>query len=1529
MQITIIKKNKLSVFSLPEVVQGNYWITDYENGKKINLLNVEAKDGKWQLVSNQDAFITDKDGIMVPYAELKEYTFRMVKNNYKNESYYLYCSPVYDKTYKEYSIPASGVVTVGSDTGASITYKLGGIPLEACSILKKDGSYYVEIVGNTSVYVNQKMVVGSKKIEYGDVIFIFGLKIILMKKDGQDYLLVNNPAGLVDYDATFTNIVPVKSDFVDKNEELSDDTHSEINYFYRTPYFYKLLNKSTYSIDTPPGKHEEDKTPAMLTVGPMITMSMSSVIMLMSNISQVKNGQTDMRQTITSLAMSGGMLVSSLLWPMITRAYQKRTIKKDEKTRQKLYKNYIDSIEKHINSDLDAQRRSLFENNMSVTDCQKIIKEHDIKLWQRRVTDDNFLNLPVGIGNLPMQIEIKYPEEHFSLSQDNLLDIARELGKKERILNDVPVSFSFKDNIAAGIVGNPVINKEFVDRIVLQMMTNYSYDELKIVTFTSNDNEKEWEYMKVLPHSWNNDRSFRFFGSNNDEYREIMYVLEKIYNERRSDNRSEEKYATHYTIITDAPKSIDSYDFIKNVMASNKYYGFNVIMLVDKVSALPNECKNFIQVDKNECAIFSSVLNGATQTFKIDFSSTDDLFECAKELSNIPIDIKTEVESNLPDVYHFLEMYQVGKVEQLNVFERWRRNNPILSLAAPIGIGKGGEVINLDLHEKYHGPHGLIAGTTGSGKSEFIISYILSLAVNYHPNEVQMILIDYKGGSLTGAFANDMYYLPHLAGTITNLDGNELNRSLASIESEVKRRQREFNEARNLANESTMDIYKYQKLYREGRLKGKDPIAHLFIISDEFAELKEQQPEFMDKLISVARVGRSLGVHLILATQKPGGVVDQQIWSNTRFRVCLKVQEPSDSQEVIKKPDAAYLQKRGRFYLQVGTDEVYTLGQSTWTGGQYIPSPSFRKERNTAVNAINNIGFVTTTKDVEVETTGESLGEELPNVVKYICATAKEKKIKIKKLWLEKIPEKIYIDKLKEKYEFTKTEYYLNPIIGEYDDPDNQEQNVLTVPLSKLGNALVFGITGSGKEDFLSSLIYSCISSYTSNEVNFYIVDFGSETLRVFRNAPHVGDVIFLNDVDKLNNLFKMIYGELEKRKKEFVEYGGTYEDYIKRSEKKVPNLVIIVNNYEVFSENYEDLTEEIAKLSREAFKYGIYFVITANSEGAVRSRVRQNFNLTYVLQLNGDYDYSSILGNTHGKVPSKIKGRGLFKKDDIYEFQTAIIKEENSMDYIMEYTKELNNSASYKAKQVPVLPEVVDYEYAKDIVEKDLKKVFIGVNKNTLEPAFLNFEKQVINLVSSQDVENTNIFVSALVKELEYYNKFNICFVNATDIAFDRFKSSKYYTSEFNELVEKYCEYTQKVSEAYEKSGFSDKFTETLKKHVIFIFGVGEFLNKLSDDNKKKFEEIIHNNGTVKGVYFVLIDNADQLKSYAYDDWFKNGADTTKGVWVGSGVADQNLLRINRLTREANEEIPNDFGYIVNSSKAARVKLLASFDEK
>lgn len=422
-----------------------------------------------------------------------------------------------------------------------------------------------------------------------------------------------------------------------------------------------------------------------------------------------------------------------------------------------------------------------------------------------------------------------------------------------------------------------------------------------------------------------------------------------------------------------------------------------------------------------------------------------------------------------------------------------------------------------------------------------------------------------------------------------------------------------------------MDIYKYQQLYRDKVVT--EPVPHLFIISDEFAELKTQQPEFMEQLISAARIGRSLGVHLILATQKPSGVVDDQIWSNSKFRVCLKVQEKADSQDMIKCPDAAELSQTGRFYLQVGFNELFALGQSAWCGAEYVPTETVEKSIDSSIQVVDNLGRVLmNVKPSKKKVAQGSKIKQIVAIVKYLSDLATEEKIKVRPLWLDPIPAKVFVDELEIKYATKSKGTKLNPVVGEYDDPFNQKQGVLTVPFTDEGNCLIYGATGNGKSTFLTTLAYSLLKNHSADELNMYIMDFGSETLKMFEQAPQVGEIMVSADEEKIINFLKMLNKEIEKRKNLFSEYGGDYTSYCKNSDKTIPNIVVLLNNYSGFAEQFEDLQDVFTFLTRDGVKYGIYFAVTASTTNAVRYKTQQNFKTMLTMQLNDVTDYSIIV---------------------------------------------------------------------------------------------------------------------------------------------------------------------------------------------------------------------------------------------------------------------------------------------------------------
>ena len=416
------------------------------------------------------------------------------------------------------------------------------------------------------------------------------------------------------------------------------------------------------------------------------------------------------------------------------------------------------------------------------------------------------------------------------------------------------------------------------------------------------------------------------------------------------------------------------------------------------------------------------------------------------------------------DRISFLQMYKVGNVSELCIESHWDNNNSAKSLAAPIGVMAGGEVFSLDLHEAYHGCHGLVAGTTGSGKSEFLQAFILSLAINYSPKEIAFVLVDFKGGDMARPFMAKPFApaLPHLSATISNLSGNILYRALVSLEAEIKSRQRIFNEAAAALGVDKLDINSYHKYYKGGRLD--TPLPHLVIIIDEFAQLKTQQPDFLAQLINVAQVGRSLGIHLILATQKPSGIVDPQIMSNSRFRVCLKVADKQDSIDMISKPDAAMVKNPGRLYLQVGYDEIYECVQSGYSGADYVPTKTYMPDEEITVQMTDNTA--NPIHSAKIDLSGEKSDRtQLEAVVAEIVSLGQKKGIVAKPLWLDILPEKIALHTLR----LVKRDCVLQPSVW-LTMFVPKSKSPLTIDFAKTGHVGLYGASGTGKTTFLQTL---------------------------------------------------------------------------------------------------------------------------------------------------------------------------------------------------------------------------------------------------------------------------------------------------------------------------------------------------------------------------------------------------------------------------------------------------------------------------
>ena len=787
------------------------------------------------------------------------------------------------------------------------------------------------------------------------------------------------------------------------------------------------------------------------------------------------------------------------------------------------------------------------------------------------------------------------------------------------------------------------------------------------------------------------------------------------------------------------------------------------------------------------------------------------------------------------------------------------------------------------------------------------------MCINYSPYEVQFVLIDYKGGGLAGAFENREKgtKIPHLVGTITNLDTSEMNRTLVSIRSELKRRQQLFNDVRDSLGESTIDIYKYQKYYREGQIK--EPIAHLFIISDEFAELKAQQPDFMDELVSTARIGRSLGVHLILSTQKPSGVVDDQIWSNAKFKVCLKVQSESDSQEMLKRPDAATIKETGRFYLQIGYDEVFEIGQSAWSGAKYIPTDIIEKKIDDSINFINNSGdTIKKINNIIKKEEQFSKGEQLTNIVKYLTSLAIKEKIRIKQLWLPSIPNEIYLGNTIKKYNFKPAKYEFISIIGEYDDPENQRQGLLTVDIAESGNIIIYGVTGSGKENQVVTMLYSLCSYHYPQELNIYIMDFGAEVLKVFSKMPHVGDYVTSYDNDKVNNLLNLIEREFNKRKEILSEFGGSFSTYNSKCEEKLPLMLIVINNYESFYESYNGLEDSFNRLFRESSKFGIIFLVTASATNALTTRVSQNFATIYGLRFNDEYEFRYLLDAPAGLVPKKVFGRGLTKVNGKpVEYQTAYITVFDSInETIKQNAISLTNYYKVKVKPIPSIPSEVSSKSLRKYVD-NLTNVPIGINVKDYEIATYDFKTPRITSIIGNDIQYSSEFLSDFYKMLTELP-------NTILLMLDTFM-----TIDIPQKITSTTDAVEFIPVIYDVMNKPDQPSE---HRVVIINGISDILDDitLADELKNTLRYLLANASRYPNTSFILIDEYQRYRNLTVDGWYQSNPDLTGGIWIGEGIENQIVYPIQEIENNENQ-IPNNIGYIVNKGKYQLIKTIAS----
>ncbi|HEY1296682.1 MAG TPA: FtsK/SpoIIIE domain-containing protein, partial [Chloroflexota bacterium] len=624
------------------------------------------------------------------------------------------------------------------------------------------------------------------------------------------------------------------------------------------------------------------------------------------------------------------------------------------------------------------------------------------------------------------------------------------------------------------------------------------------------------------------------------------------------------------------------------------------------------------------------------------------------------VDESAETQSaDIPSRITFFEALGIAAVDGLDVEASWQPRQPWDLLRTPLGVTSGGDLLWLDLKEQSQGgqgPHGLVAGTTGAGKSELLLTLIAGLALRHPPSVVNFVLVDYKGGD---AFKS-VDALPHTVSLITDLDRHLAARALATLRSEIKRREHRLLELRAAGVPS---IAEYQQ-----RGEG-EPMPFLVIVVDEFARLKDELPEFIHGLIDVARVGRSLGVHLILATQTPSGTVDDQIQKNTNYGICLRVRDPHDSREVIGEPDAALLPGSlpGRGYFRAGLDPLRQF-QTARVGARY--------EARVAGDTFEIAPFEPTCEPLRLSRLASrsvhvdgavSRQTEVAHLIPRLAEAAAEAG-NVARRWPAPLPEAIdLLDITGDQPRWDVAPDWMVGAVGLVDEPSQQVQRPFRLEVGR--NCLIYGGAGAGKSTLLRTLATSLALSHAPHDLHVYCLDFDARTLGTLRDLPHCGPsgVFLPRDTLRIRRLFRMLEHDLQRRR----ELGiSNLRQQRGRMPDAPPFVLVLLDNFAAFRETFEseeDLTRsgesmvaELATLMRDGSAAGISFVLTASVPGSVTTAVANAVETRIALRQNDPSDYSVVgrLEHPPERVPA---GRGFAVGNPPREFQVAVLPEDAS----------------------------------------------------------------------------------------------------------------------------------------------------------------------------------------------------------------------------------------------------------------------------
>ena len=1041
------------------------------------------------------------------------------------------------------------------------------------------------------------------------------------------------------------------------------------------------------------------------------------------------------------LAMRAAMMISpvgSLIGNSNKKARKMLMVEEEERFRK--YADYIAGEKAHIRAIGEKQREITNQENPAPEICETILNKMSTSLWERTATDSDFLQVRMGAGYAPLCVEVKPPTDvnDFHMERDELEELTDRIIQETHLVDDVPARLDLLKYSSVGVIGNRRKVTDLLKNLLVSLSTLHFFRDVRIVGVFDPEEEEEWKSMRWLPHIWDDELQTRYLSfdpltaesfesatlsgekDHVDSYAKFREKVNSILAERKDPDfqakwKNGMSPVPHYIFLFASRKKTEC--FLPMLSENDPAMGISTIFLYDEQYYLPNFCQYIVNVDDpyddRTATAFYKYRADEKMWFTMDPPIPQRKFDVfCRQMSAIEAE-DAAARGQIPSSLTFLQCMDVNRVRDLNVLERWKKNDSAVNITAPLGEGEGGKLFSLSLHR--HCSHGLVAGMTGSGKSELLISWLLSIACNYHPEDVSFVVIDYKGGSTAYALEK----LPHVCGIITDV-GSGIDRCMQSLEYELRRREDIF------ASVGAKDIKEYIKGHHKGEFQ--EAVPRLLIVFDEFKELIKERPVVKKMVDSIAAKGSSLGVHLILATQSPADAVDEGTWNNTQYQICMKVQNAAASKVMIHEPDAAMITQAGRAYVRVGTSEkaeTFALIQSAWSGAPYREN---KEQGALEVRYVTMDGSRIKTVE-ENHTRFVSDKKEIEAVVAYIAKTAQAAGIeKQPSPWKTELPDLFSWKKLPvegsfdgEKWEMTEAPWLSVPV-GIFDRPELQMQGVQYMDFLKEGNFGVFGSSQTGKTSLLRTIATSLCRMYSPRDIHLYII----ADMAGMEAFPQVGGVVGSGQEEKLGKLINMLINYLEERRKIFnQERVDSLKAYRELVSEEMPAIFVLIDRFSGILESNQDYKDVFVRLFSEGPSKGIYFVYTGVNNTGVPYKLTANVSGAISFMQSDRSEYSTLIGQVReARLPDRV-GNGLIKvNQELINFQKAMYEPgENDKERELALKAEAESmTRAWKgqpALKIPVLPENISVKNMAEFSDSE-KGIAVGLDTESIEAVYV-----------------------------------------------------------------------------------------------------------------------------------------------------------------------------------------------------------------